>query len=218
MTIYTGAVYNNGSISRIIDLAIACRETGSALEDELARFCRTLETSNAAAWALPSATVSALLDLLSEEFDGTKFPRTPAGFDERLSKAAGGLKNSEFLQLVAGLFRTLDRQALPDFQELPMAAWEVRVRYPRIARFGWWVESGEYDVFEEGLKAGVESEHPSLCRQELPYLAAELQESLLLFPSAEALAAGLQPTIPWATDPILREILQLIHVHFAEQH
>ncbi|WP_406300468.1 hypothetical protein OG948_36660 (plasmid) [Embleya sp. NBC_00888] len=44
----------------------ASRTSGGPLPaDEATRFCRTIANSNAADWAMPLATVAALLDLLS---------------------------------------------------------------------------------------------------------------------------------------------------------
>ncbi|MEV6394162.1 hypothetical protein AB0M39_05155 [Streptomyces sp. NPDC051907] len=219
MTTYTGAVFNNGAVSRILDLAVACRhDDASPLEDELARFCRTIEDSPQADWAMPVATVSALLDLLSDQLASEEPPETPAGFSEKLGEAAGELSGPEFLRLLSGLLRLQDREAVPDFEQLPMAAWEARLKFGRIAQFWWWVDSGEYEDFDEGVREGVASEHPTRCHQDMSALAAELQEALLLFPTPQALEAGLVEAIPWASKPVLQAILNAVHVHFEEQH
>ncbi|PJE94727.1 hypothetical protein CUT44_26565 [Streptomyces carminius] len=99
-----------------------------------------------------------------------------------------------------------------------MSSWEVEVKFPRIKGFSWWVESDEYETLEEGLRAGMESEHPGGCRQELPLLAAEVQEALLLFPDPTELESSLRPVVPWASVSILRQILQLVNRHASEQH
>ncbi|MCM2391238.1 hypothetical protein [Streptomyces albipurpureus] len=219
VTAYTGAVFNNGSIRRLLDLAIDCRRTGGpSLEDELARFCRTIRNSPEAEWAIPLATVAALLDLLSEQLDPANPPAVPTGFSEKLNEASGDVDGPEFLGLLAGLIRMQDQEVMPDFESLPMAPWEARLTFPRIRQFSYWVDSGEYDDFEEGLRAGAASEHPHGCHQETSRLAAELQVALLLFPTPEALRTGLGAAIPWASVPILQAILRAIHVHFTEQH
>ncbi|MEU5404072.1 hypothetical protein ABZ348_32860 [Streptomyces sp. NPDC005963] len=219
MTAYIGAVFNNGSIHQLLDLALDCvRTEGPSLEDELARFCRTIRNSPEAEWAMPLATVSALLDLLSEELDPANRPDVPTGFREKLDEASGDQTSPEFLGLLAGLIRMQDQELMPDFESLPMAPWEAGLVFPRIRQFSYWVDSGEYDDFEEGLRAGAASEHPHGCHQEMSHLAAELQRALLLFPTPESLRTGLGTTIPWASVPTLRAVLRAVHLHFAEQH
>ncbi len=219
VTTYTGAVFNNGAVSRLLELAAACRrESARALEDQLARFCRAIRNSPEADWAMPVATVAALLDLLSDLLESEEPPATPAGFSEKLAEAAGDLPGPEFLRLLSGLLRLQDREHLPDFEELPMAAWEAGLKFGRIAQFWWWVDSGEYEDFDEGVREGVASEHPNRCHQDMSALAAELQEALLLFPTPQAWGAGLVETIPWASKPVLQAILNAVHVHFEEQH
>ncbi|MFE3017192.1 hypothetical protein [Streptomyces sp. NPDC059256] len=219
MTAYTGAVFNNGSIRRLLDLAIDSRRTGGpSLEDEIVRFCRTIRNSPEAEWAIPLATVSALLDLLSEMLGSENPPNVPAGFEQKLNDASAELAGPDFLTLLAGLIRMQDQEAMPSFESLPMAAWEARLMFPRIRQFSYWVDSGEYDDFEEGLRAGAASEHPHGCHQEMSGLAAELQKALLLFPTPDSLRAGLGVAIPWASEPILHAILRAIHIHFTEQH
>lgn len=219
VTAYTGAVFNNGSIHRLLDLAADCRRTGGpSLEDELARFCRTIRNSPEAEWAIPLATVSALLDLLSEQLEAPNPSTVPVGFDEKLNEASGDLAGPEFLRLLASLIRMQDQEVIPDFESLPMAPWEARLMFPRIRQFSYWVDSGEYDDFEEGLRAGAASEHPHGCHQEMSRLAAELQMALLLFPTADSLRAGLGAAVPWASVPILEAVLRAIHAHFTEEH
>lgn len=220
MTTYTGAVFNNGPVSRLLDLAVACRRdsANAALEDELARFCRTVRNSPETDWAMPVATVSALLDLLSDQLESGKPPATPIGFSEKLAEAAGDLPGPEFLRLLSGLLRLQERESLPDFDELPMAAWEAVLKFGRIAEFWWWVDSGEYEDFDEGVREGVASEHPNRCHQDMSALAAQVQEALLFFPTSQARGAGLVEVIPWASKPVLRAILDAVHVHFEEQH
>ena len=81
----------------------------------------------------------------------------------------------------------------------------------------WWVESDEYETFEDGVLAGVTSEHPGGCAHLLPALIAELHAALLLDADARS-AAGLRSVVPWATAPILREVLRLASGHLLEAH
>ncbi|MFI1398850.1 hypothetical protein [Streptomyces sp. NPDC020681] len=219
MTTYTGAVFNNGAISRLLELAVACRRDNTKVfEDELARFCRTIRNSPETDWAMPIATVSALLDLLSNQLESEQPPTLPVGFSEKLDESAGDLQGPDFLRLLSGLLRLQDRELIPDFESLPMATWEAHLKFGRIQQFWWWVDSGEYEDFDEGVRAGVASEHPNGCRQEMSALAAELQEALLLFPTPESFRNGLAEAVPWASRPVLHAILAAIHVHFEAQH
>ncbi|MGW1869831.1 hypothetical protein ACWCPS_30265 [Streptomyces mauvecolor] len=219
MTTYTGAAFSDGPIARLLDLCISSQEPGGApLEDELIRFCRSIDNSDAARWALPAATVAALLDLASEELERPGSSEPSVDFTERLAKAAGASSGPEHLRMLAGLIRLIDQHGLPDFQALPMSAWEASMKFPRIRQFEWWACSGEFEDYDQGLREGIESEHPSGCHQELPLLAAELQQSLLIFSSKEEMEKALKPVIPWASASIFRDILHLIQTHFIEQH
>ncbi|MFE5484220.1 hypothetical protein [Streptomyces sp. NPDC056527] len=222
MTTYTGAVFNNGAIARLLELAVACRRDGSrTLEDELARFCRTIGDTPQAAWAMPPATVAALLDLASDEVADVDPATLSAGFAEQLAEAAGDVPAPEFLRFLSRLVRLQDREPIPDFDRLPMAAWEAELKFGRIRQFWWWVDSGEYEDFDEGVREGVASEHPSGCRSALAALAAEIQEALLLFPTPSVPSdpvGGLAETAPWASRPVLEAILRAIHAHVDEEH
>lgn len=68
-----------------------------------------------------------------------------------------------------------------------------------------------------GVLAGVACEHPSGCAHVLPPLIAELHESLLLEKDVRSVAA-LRSVIPWATPPILREVLRHASAHLLEAH
>lgn len=63
--IYTGAVFGNGAVSRILEIAATARvrDGGVSLDDELSRYSRLTKSSRVTEWAIPLATVSALLGL-----------------------------------------------------------------------------------------------------------------------------------------------------------
>ncbi|MEU3045644.1 hypothetical protein ABZ705_03770 [Streptomyces sp. NPDC006984] len=219
MTSYPGAVGDNGAVSRLLDLAIACNETpGAELDDELARFCRTVRNSPEASWAMPVATITAVLDLLSEYVEEKEPGQLSAGFTERVVRAAAGIPVPEYLRLLSGLVRIRDREPVPDFAALPMADWEAELRFDRIGQFWWYVDSGEYELFDEGVREGVSSEHPNGCRIELSALAAQLQTALILFPTTASMAEGLGKVAPSASPLVLQAVLDAIHRHFAEEH
>ncbi|MFG2718128.1 hypothetical protein ACGFW5_07480 [Streptomyces sp. NPDC048416] len=219
MITYTGAVFNNGPIARLLDLCVASQEPGAApLEDELVRFCRSIQNSAAAAWATPPATVASLLDLVAEQLEQGPACDVPIGFTERLAEAAETTSGPAHLRMLAGLIRLIMRGALPDFQELEMSSWEAGMKFERIRQFWWWADSGEFDDYLQGLREGMESEHPDWCRQEWSLLAAELQQALLIFSSRQQFDRALKDIVPSASPEVFRDILRTIHTHFAEQH
>ncbi|GCB48695.1 hypothetical protein [Streptomyces sp. NL15-2K] len=219
MTTYTGAVFNNGIVAGLIDILASARERGEAapFTDEIARVNRTLDSCAAARWAMPSATVAALLDLVAEDLRTSPGRDLPPGFLQRLDRAAGDRERTVFLTDMALSLRTSQRAGIPRFEDLPLSAWEAELRYAHLRDFSWWVESDEHETFEEGVLAGVTSEHPGGCAHALPPLIAELHAALLLDADAPS-AAGLRSVVPWATPPILREVLRLASVHLLDAH
>ncbi|WP_329435030.1 hypothetical protein OG564_28130 [Streptomyces sp. NBC_01280] len=219
MTIHTGAVFNNGVVAKLLDVLVAARATTPATPSggELARINRTLDSNAAVRWAMPSASLSALLDLISEDLERSGDARLPVGFAERLTAAAGQQDRSEFLRDTAAALRALQQEGIPRFDELPMSSWEAELRFSILRDFSWWVESDEYDDFEEGVLAGVTSEHPDGCAERVPPLIAELHAALLLETDL-ASSAALLAIVPWATPPVLRAILRLASSHLLEAH
>lgn len=219
MTIHTGAVFNNGVVAKLLDVLVAARATTPATpsEGELARVNRTLDSNAAVRWAMPSASLSALLDLISEDLERSGDARLPVGFAERLAAAAGQQDRSAFLRDTATVLRASQRDGISRFDELPMSSWEAELRFSTLRDFSWWVESDEYDDFEDGVLAGVTSEHPDGCAERVPPLIAELHAALLL-ETGPASSAALLAVVPWATSPVLRAILRLASSHLLEAH
>lgn len=60
--------------------------------------------------------------------------------------------------------------------------------------------------------AGVTSEHPDGCHFLLPRLAEELHAALLIDARSDS-GASLRAVAPWATPPVLREILRTATAH-----
>ncbi|MFF1568407.1 hypothetical protein ACFVY1_33785 [Streptomyces sp. NPDC058293] len=219
MTIHTGAVYNNGVVARLLDVLVAAREHTPATPpgDELARINRTLDSNAAVSWAMPSATLTALLDLIAGELERAADAPLPVGFAQRLKAAAGERDRLEFLRETAATLRESQREGIRRFDDLPLSPWEAELRFAALRDFSWWVESDEYDAFDEGVRDGVASEHPDGCAERVPPLIAELHAALLLETDA-ASSASLLSVVPWATPPVLREILRLASTHLLEAH
>ncbi|MYS40974.1 hypothetical protein GTY23_06910 [Streptomyces sp. SID5998] len=219
MTAYIGAVFDNGLVAGLVDILASARERGGTalFADEIARINRTLENCSTTRWAMPSATLAGLLDLIAEELRTSPDRDLPPVFLTRLDAAAGGQDRLKFLAHTASSLRTSKREGIVRFEELPMSTWEAELRYARLRDFSWWVESDEFETFEEGALAGVTSEHPGGCAHLLPGLIAELHSALLLDDDARS-AACLRTVVPWATPPILREVLRAASTHLLEAH
>jgi hypothetical protein len=219
VTTYTGAVFNNGMVARLVDILATVHEKSGTtpFTDEIARVNRTLDSCATTRWAMPSATLAALLDLVAEELQTSPDRDLPPGFLQRLDAAAGDQDRLAFLTHTASALRTSQREGIARFADVPMSVWEAELRYAHLQGFSWWVESDEYDTFEEGVLAGVTSEHPDGCARTLPPLIAELHEALLLEGDARSVGA-LRSVAPWATPPIVREVLRHASAHLLEAH
>ncbi|MGW4321695.1 hypothetical protein ACWEMW_21295 [Streptomyces sp. NPDC004684] len=219
MTAYIGAVFNNGMVARLVDILASARERGDTapFTDEIARINRTLDSCVTTVWAMPSATLAALLDLIAEELRTSPDRDLPPGFLTRLDAAAGDQDRLEFLAHTASSLRTSKREGIARFEELPMSTWEAELRYAHLRDFSWWIESDEFETFEEGVLAGVTSEHPDGCAHLLPSLIAEVHSALLLNNDSRSVTC-LRTVAPWATPPILREVLQAASTHLLEAH
>ncbi|MFH8734694.1 MULTISPECIES: hypothetical protein [unclassified Streptomyces] len=220
MKSYTGALFNSGPVERLLDLAARCQESSGAspLDDDLRRFIRIVENSNAAHWACPISTVAALLEFLGDVVDGDSAPFVPAEFQQRLLQVADGAGGGEYLRTLAGIIRILSQGPVADYAELPMAAWEARVLFPRLGGFGAnWIYDGEYASIEDSVRAAVDSEHP-YCPEFLSPLAAEAQTALVLFPEQESFRVNISEQVPWASIASVRELLALINDHMRHEH
>lgn len=219
MTTYTGAIFNNGIFARFVDLLASARERGESapFADEIARVNRVLDGAATTRWAMPDASLAALLDLVSEELTASPGRDLPPGFRERLGAAAGELTPAEFLTRAASWVRTSRRAGTVRLDVLPMASWEAELVFAHLRDFSYWVESDEHESFEEGVLAGVTSEHPDGCAHALPPLIAESHAALLLEKDHRSFA-GLRSVVSWADPSILREVLRLASAHLLEAH
>ncbi|MFE9651201.1 hypothetical protein ACFYO0_45430 [Streptomyces sp. NPDC006365] len=219
MTTYIGAVFNNGFISRLLDMSL--RVNASENEDfdhEVARLCRSMARSQGAAWMLPLATAAALVDLVAEVLASPVRSRLPAGFEKRLTLAAGSRSVEDYLSSAALAIRKVGRKGIPDFEELPMAPWEISLAFSELMDFEYWVETDEFETLDECLRAGFDSMHPGECASRATALIAQAQEVLLLFPNPDALRSTLAPGISWASRNVMLEIVGKGSEHLAEGH
>ncbi|WP_372351413.1 hypothetical protein [Streptomyces sp. KL116D] len=217
MTTYTDAVYENGILAKLADvLAVArARTPQTPARDEIDRVVRWLNSGAAMSAAMPVATLAALVDLVAEEFSQGAEARLPQPFMSQLALAAGDSDVLDFLGATSVMLRASQRDGARRFDDLPLAPWEAELRFAHLHAFAWWVEGDEYDSFEDGVLAGVASEHPYGCADLLPALIAECH-AVLLLEADEASSAALRSVVPWATGPVTREILRLASAHLED--
>jgi hypothetical protein len=219
MPAYISAAFNNGFVARPLDVVRGATESGSPLDDEVARFTRVVTRGcGSVPWALPAATVAATLDLISLRLAAGIRSDLPVGFEDGLRRAAGATPDVALLAELAVLVRRADRHGVRDFAELPMSGWEMEVMFAGVRAFGYWVETDEYASLDDCVRAGIGSMHPHECADGLILLAAQAQEALVLFPDPAVLRRTLGPVIPWASSEVFRMIRDEVQLHFREQH
>ncbi|MFF4725848.1 hypothetical protein ACFY3M_10960 [Streptomyces mirabilis] len=219
MTTYIGAVFNNGFVTRLLDLSLRANTSEDEdFEHEIARICRSMRRTGSASWALPLATAAATVDLVAEVLASSLRTRLPAGFEERLTLAADGGSVEEYLSDAASAIRKLDSEVVPGYGELPMAPGEVSLAFPQVIDFKYWVETDEFETLDECLWAGFDSMHPGECASRATALIAQAQEALLLFPDPDVLRSTLSQSIPWVSRNVLLEIVRKGNEHLAELH
>ncbi|RSS35775.1 hypothetical protein [Streptomyces sp. WAC08241] len=221
MTSHTGAIYTDGPVRRILELAVAVQESAGelSLDDELRRFVRTVKGAGATDWACPLVTVTALLDHVADLCAGDGGDEgTPRDFRELLRRATGGTDPSGYLRTLAGMLRILAQDPASDFEELPMARWEANLRFSALVGFGVnWVYEGEYATLRESIEAAISSEHP-FCAEFLAPLASQAQSALVIRPGVHGVANGLAGMIGWATPAALRQVIEAIDAHMRQEH
>ncbi|MET8412181.1 hypothetical protein ABZV34_29450 [Streptomyces sp. NPDC005195] len=216
MTTYIGAVFNNGFVSRLLDVSLDANTTENEdFEHEITRLCRSMQR---ASWALPLATAAGTVDLVAEVLASSLRTRLPAGFEERLTLAARGRPVREYLSDAASTIRKLDGVTVPGYGELAMAPWEARLAFPEVIDFKYWVETDEFEKLDACLSAGFDSMHPGECASRATALIAQAQEALLLFPDPDVLRSTLSQSIPWVSSSVLREIVRMGNEHLTELH
>ncbi|MEU7038756.1 hypothetical protein ABZ958_34560 [Streptomyces sp. NPDC046237] len=219
MTEPTDAVLTSGVLARLVDLAVASRNPGAApLEDELQRFSRLMQDSHSIAWVMPFDAVASLLDGLANEYGTERFSTRPAGFRERLARAAGDDPVDAFLRSLAELVRDPWFGVVPGHDELPLSQWEALARFDVVNEFASQLPTGEYGSDPEvAARELVAMDHPD-CHGRIADLAGQLQRVLYMFRSSAELDEAFAPVMPSVTSARLRLLLDAVHAHFAEQH
>ncbi|MGV4886404.1 hypothetical protein ACSR0Z_07260 [Streptomyces viridosporus] len=216
---HTGALFTDGPVRRVLDLAAAVRNSEGALslDAELRRFIRTTRVTVATDWVCPIETVTALLDHVAGLCaDAAK--AAPQEFHRLLERVGAGTDAAAYLHSLAERIRVLAQDPRDDYDELPLTRWEIDIRFPRLSGFGVnWVYEGEYATLQDSIQAAIDSEHP-YCGEFLAPLAAEAQSALVLFPGEQAMADGLSAVVGWTSPTALRHLLRAADEHMQREH
>ncbi|MFJ3091233.1 hypothetical protein [Streptomyces sp. NPDC086838] len=220
MISYTGTLFNDGPLRRVLETAVRARESQDVLDldEEVRRFVRTAGTTDASPWLFPVVAVAALLDHTADLLRSEGAAFFPREFTERLDKARDGVPGEEFLRTLAGRVRMADQEPDAGFDELPLADWEAAARFPELLGFGPnWIYDGEFPLLSDSIAAFIEAEHP-FCSDAFSRLAADAQAVLVLFPEPSALSGNVTRWIPWASHEALRQITRSIDDHMRTEH
>lgn len=219
MTTYNGGLFGNGFLPRLLTVSVGLGGPSSAdRELDIARLCRSIQRGPGSAWSLPLATVAATVDLVAEVLESPLRSRLPDDFEKNVEIAAGGRPPLVYLADLALVVRQIDRRGVPDYEQVPLAPWEIPLTFPEVVDFTYWVETDEFETLDECIWAGFDSLHPTDCASKATGLVTQAQELLILFPEADALRSALVPKISWISRNILQEIILGGQRHFSEFH
>ncbi|MFF1367010.1 MULTISPECIES: hypothetical protein [Streptomyces] len=202
--------------TRLIDLAIRVQETGGglSLDDEIRRYNRMIRNSWRANWNCPPFTTAALLDFIGVVISSPEFLASrPRTFDEKISRAAGGMDPAEYVHMLAGMVRILDREPPAQYDELPMSRWELSATFPHLDGFTAEMMDGGHASFADAVTSYVTNEHPD-CADVAVAITTEAQRALVLFPDEQSLGRY----VSWISRQRLHALLETVNDHMQREH
>lgn len=210
------ALFSGGPALRLIDLALSVQESDGnlSLDDEIRRYIRVVGTNWTSNWNCSVYTSAAILEVAADSVaESGSLDAYPPEFRDKAAKAAGEMEPAEYLGLLAGMVRILDREPSPDYDELPMAGWEFLQLFPNL--FGLDVVlMDEGDLPFAGIvQRFVTNEHP-YCADRAVALTTEAQRALVLFPGEQCLKGHNY----WGTRERMRELIDTINDHMQREH
>lgn len=137
----------------------------------------------------------------------------PSNFLEKIKRASGDVEPAEYLRMLAEIVRTLDRQGVPEYWELPMGGWEFLQSFPYLFGLDAILIDEADRKFSDVVGSLVADEHP-YCHERAASYTTEAQRALALFPGPDALSARLS----WATRSRLQEVIDTINEHMQREH
>lgn len=215
MALHPEGMYTTGPLAHLVGLAAGGPDP---LEWEVLRFQRVTRTEYwDPAWRHTPQTLASQLDYMATAFSEDFFATCPEA-DRRAWRAAAGTKSvPAFMTELSMLLRLADRQGDATYEDVPLAAWEVRTRFPLLLSLDGWAYDGEFASYEESLRAYVEGEHPYCSYEVIPRLTQALEARTLCAESA-AFAASFRKLAPEATPEALAVIARTTFTHMTEHH
>lgn len=216
MALHPEGVYTSGPIAHLVGLAAGGPD---ALEWEVLRLARITRTDHHwdVTWRDTAQTLASRLDHLATTFSEEFFATCPQDARRAWTAAAGTGPVPEFMTELAALLRLADRQGPAAYEEVPLAAWEVRARLPLLLGLDSWAYDGEYGSYEESLLAFIEAEHPDCHYEVIPRLTQALEARTLSTRSA-AFARSFRTLVPEATPETLAALARVSYAHMTDHH
>ncbi|MCX4539330.1 hypothetical protein [Streptomyces sp. NBC_01565] len=215
MALHPEGVFTSGPIAHLVGLAA---EGPDPLEWEVLRLTRITRTDHwDVTWRHTAQPLASQLDYLATAFSEEFFATCPQDARRAWTAAAGTKSVPEFMTELAMLLRLADRQGAAGYDDVSLAQWEVRARFPLLLALDSWAYEGEYGSYEESLLAFIEAEHPFCYYELIPRLTQALEVRTLRAES-EAFAASFRTLVPDATPETLDTLARVSFAHLAEHH
>ncbi|MEU3482541.1 hypothetical protein ACI2LO_26915 [Streptomyces sp. NPDC033754] len=215
MALHPEGMFTTGPLAHLVGLAAGGPEP---LEWEVLRFGRATRTEYwDPAWRHTPQTLASQLDYMATAFSEEFFATCPEGTRHAWRTAAGAKSVPAFMTELAMLLRLADRQGDATYEDVPLAAWEARARFPLLMSLDGWAYDGEYASYEESMRAHIEGEHPYCSYEVVPRLTQALEARTLCDESA-AFAASFRKLAPEATPETLAVITRTTFTHMTEHH
>ncbi|MGW6982015.1 hypothetical protein ACWGE1_21710 [Streptomyces sp. NPDC054932] len=215
MALHPEGMFGNGPIAHLVGLAAGAADP---LEWEVMRFARVSRTDHwDVAWRGSLQVLASQLDYLSTAFTEEFFATCPPATRRTWAAAAADRSIPQYMTDLAMLLRLADRDADASYEDVPLAAWEVRAQWPLLLSLDSWAYDGEYASYEESLEAFVEGEHPYCFYELIPRLTQALEVRALCTQS-DAFAAAFRTLVPEATPQLLGILARTVFTHLAEHH
>ncbi|MFF0423004.1 hypothetical protein ACFYUJ_01155 [Streptomyces sp. NPDC004520] len=214
MALHPEGMFTSGPLAHLAGLAAG----PGPLEWEVLRLKRVLRLNHwDPFWRETPQTLASQLDYLSTAFSEEFLATCPEPARHTWRTAAGAQGVPAFMTGLATLLRLADREGDASYEDVPLAAWEVRARFPLLLSLDGWAYDGEYASYEESLHAFIEAEHPFCLHELIPRLTQAL-EARTLRAESPAFAGSFAELAPTATPETLDVLVRLVFAHLREHH
>ncbi|MER7946209.1 hypothetical protein ABTY59_02300 [Streptomyces sp. NPDC096079] len=214
MALHPEGMFTGGPLAHLATLAAG----PDPLEWEVLRLARILRPNHwDAAWRETPQRLASQLDYLSTAFSEEFLAGCPEPARSSWRTAAGAQGVPAFMTGLATLLRLADREGDARYEEVPLAAWEVRARFPLLLSLDGWAYDGEFGSYEESLRAFVDAEHPHCFDELIPRLTQAL-EARTLRADSPAFAEAFGVLAPTATPETLDVLIRTAYAHLTEHH